>query len=526
MINRRLLLHELLALGVWSRTRAASGGVPILQTRAGRIRGRVIGGALAYLGIPYGASTAGRDRFRPPRDPEPWSGVLETIDFGPRAPQGDLPGAAPAEPQSENCLVLNVYTSRIDHGRRPVMVFLHGGGYASGSGGAHYPGSSLVVHHEVVLVTLNHRLNVLGFLDLASVDERFSDSANAGLLDLIAALRWVREHIASFGGDPDNVTIFGQSGGGAKVSALLAAPSARGLFHRAIPMSGAVLRALTREQSSELAQELARELGIAMNDVDSWQSLPAGRLIGAMMAMGATGNPWSTRLNAGPTIDGRTLTHQLCDPSAPSESIRVPILVGSTHDETNRFYAREAADPSFDATVARARLVSTMKTNVSTADAVYAAFSALRPGQSPAQLFELITTHYMFTRNSVLAAERFSSRRAAQVFLYRFDWVPPEASVATLGAVHGTDVPLVLDQATLDEQPAGDAARALMAHTMSELWTSFARDGRPAARSTPHWPHYELVHRPVMLLNNVSRRIDDPDSDVRALYPLLPDFHP
>jgi para-nitrobenzyl esterase len=525
MINRRDLLCGLLVAAPL-RARVAGSGAPVVHTRAGRLRGRVLEGAFAYLGIPYGAPTWGANRFLPPRDPEPWSGVLEVSDFGPRAPQSDAPGAQSVERQGEDCLVLNVYTPGVDHARRPVMVFLHGGGYASGSGGPHYPGSSLVARHDVVLITVNHRLNVLGFLDLSAVDERLADSPNAGLLDLVAALRWVHEHVTAFGGDPGNVTIFGQSGGGAKVSALLAAPLARGLFHRAVPMSGAVLRGLPREQSGELAQLLARQLGISMADISSWQSLPAERLIGAMMAIGSTGNPWSTRLNFGPTIDGRTLIHQLCDPGAAPESANVPVMVGSTHDETRRFYVREAADPAFDEARARARLVPTMKTDASTADAVYAAFRALRPEKSPAELFELITTHYMFTRNSVLAAERLSARSAAPAFLYRFDWVPPEPALAPFGAAHGNDVPLVLDQTVAEGESGVNASRAAMAQRMSELWTRFARTGQPAARSIPTWSRYELVHRPTMVINDVARLVDDPDRDLRSAYGLLPDFHP
>lgn len=525
-LKRRSVIQALAVAAALPGVALANAPIPIVSTRDGRVQGRLSGGAYEFLGIPYGAPTGGSNRFRAPQPVSPWSGIRLATQFGPSAPQRGEPGSTSAEPQSEDCLYLNVYTPALDRGRRPVMVFFHGGGFASGSGGARYNGERLAARHDVLLVTVNHRLNVLGFLDLSALGSQFADSANAGLLDLVAALRWVKDNIARFGGDPGNVTIFGQSGGGAKVSALLAMPAATGLFHRAIPMSGAILRCLSADEALELRHALTEQLVIAPSDINMLQSLPADRLVEAMMQMGSTGNPWSTRNNFGPSVDGHALPREPFDPDASPGSARVPLMVGSTHDETRLFYVREAGFSALSADEARARLIPAMKTDARTASMAYMAYQQLMPQASPAELFIAITTQYMFARNSVLTAERKARAGGSPAYLYRFDWVSPGPVGAALGASHATDIPLVMDMIgpnpLLDETPE----RTRMTELMSAIWTRFARTGDPNGEGIPRWHQFDTQTRPTMILNAACRLESDPDPALRTLYELLPVFHP
>src|SRR5271169_201928 len=273
---------------------AAGPSEPVVDTTSGKIRGAPAEGINAFKGIPYGASTAGANRFMPPQKPAPWGGVREALDWAGHAPQAfagrrrpevsSLSGTPDTVPVSEECLTLNLWTPGLDTAKRPVMVWLHGGAFSYGS--ANTPrtaGANLARRGDVVVVTVNHRLNIFGFLDLAALGgEEFVHSANAGVLDLVAALQWVHDNVANFGGDPGNVTIFGQSGGGGKVSALLAMPAAKGLFQRAIVMSGAGIRMAEHERATKLAEAVLGDVGLAANQLDKLQVLPLERLLGAI----------------------------------------------------------------------------------------------------------------------------------------------------------------------------------------------------------------------------------------------------
>jgi para-nitrobenzyl esterase len=313
----------------------------------------------AFKGIPYGASTAGANRFMPPRKPEPWGGVRDAVSYAGRSPQ------APASPQrpelatvwgpvdtlavGEDCLTLHVWTPGLDEARRPVMVWLHGGAFSYGSANSpRYDSTRLAGRNDVVVVAVNHRLNIFGHLDLSQAGgERFASSGNAGILDLVLALEWVREHAARFGGDPGNVTIFGQSGGGGKVSALLAMPCAKGLFHKAIVQSGASVRFAERERTARLADAVLKHLGLASNQIDALQALPLERLQEAVTPALATlpraHLPLLDRYGFGPVIDGSVLPAHPFDPGAPSLSDDIPILIGGTKDESAIFLAPEDA---------------------------------------------------------------------------------------------------------------------------------------------------------------------------------------
>src|SRR5271170_2669554 len=288
---------------------------PVVDTTSGKVRGAVVDGINAFKGIPYGASTAGANRFMRPQKPVPWSGVREAIDWAGHAPQAfagrrrsevsSLSGTPDTVPVSEDCLTLNLWTPGLDASKRPVMVWLHGGGFSYGS--ANTPrtaGANLARRGDVVVVTVNHRLNIFGFLDLAALGgEDFAHSGNVGVLDLVATLHWVHDNIANFGGDPGNVTIFGQSGGGGKVSTLLAMPTAKGLFHRAIIESGAAVKGVPRGEGSQSAEQYLAKLGLKPNQLDQAQKLPMEQLVAAMGVGGPAGN---LTLRLSPATDGRS----------------------------------------------------------------------------------------------------------------------------------------------------------------------------------------------------------------------------
>ena len=314
---------------------------PMVETKSGIVRGAAAGGVLAFKGIHYGASTEGAMRFMPPASPKPWTGIFDALQYGTMAPQnlsaatgsdiriamGDIFGPGGV---GEDCLVLNVWTP-ILHGKRPVMVWLHGGGYTGGSDGAPtYDGTNLARKRDVVVVGINHRLNVFGYLYLGELGgEKYADSGNVGMLDCALALEWVRDNIARFGGDPNNVTIFGESGGGGKVSVLMAMPPAKGLFHKAIVESGSMLRVSTREEADAAARKFLAKLNVAADRVDDLQKVPMNDMLAALKAMAG---PNSIRL--GPVVDGRSLPRNPFDPDAPAQSANVPMLIGTNGTES------------------------------------------------------------------------------------------------------------------------------------------------------------------------------------------------
>jgi para-nitrobenzyl esterase len=338
---------------------AADAGEPVVDTASGKIRGAAVGGIKAFKGIPYGASTAGTNRFMPPHKPAPWGGVREAVDWAGHAPQAffgrrrpEVSHLAPPPdtvPVSEDCLTLNLWTPGLDAGKRPVMVWFHGGAFSYGS--ANTPrtaGANLARRGDVVVVTVNHRLNVFGFLDLSEIGgAEFVHSGNVGVLDLVAALEWVRENVARFGGDPGNVTIFGQSGGGGKVSALLAMPAAKGLFQRAIVMSGAGIRMAEHDRATKLAEAVLGEVGLKANQLDKLQAVPFERLIAAIepaqKKLAPVGFRLLDRYGFGPVVDGHDLPRHPFDPTAPDLSDDVPVMVGGTRDENALFLAPDDA---------------------------------------------------------------------------------------------------------------------------------------------------------------------------------------
>ena len=425
-------------------------------------------------------------------------------------------------PVGEDCLTLHVWTPGLDTAKRPVMVWLHGGAFSYGSANSpRYDSTNLARRNDVVVVAVNHRLNIFGHLDLSGVGgERFASSGNAGLLDLVAALEWVREHAARFGGDPGNITIFGQSGGGGKVSALLAMPSAKGLFHKAIVQSGASVRFAEPERTTRLADAVLKHLGVAANQLDVLQALPLERLQVAVDPAQKTlprpRLPLLDRYNFGPVIDGSLLPAHPFDPAAPSVSDEVPVLIGGTKDESAIFLAPD--DAVWSRTITEEDLRKRIAAVAGDATEELLAYYKRRdPGASASDRLITILTASNFGVRSTMLAERKAVRGKAPVWMYSFDWETP-AYDGRLKSPHSMDVPFVFD--TL--QVIGEAHRKPRAQTLadrvSKAWATFARTGDPGHSTLPAWPAYDTTRRATMTFDDVCRVVDDLDGEVRPLW--------
>ena len=493
-----------------------SDGGTVVETSSGRIRGFKRNGIYIFKGVPYGASSSGSRRFMPPAPPDPWTGIRNALAYGRVCPQEDSAhfitdgqnlahtdedafllhrGSAICVP-GEDCLRVNIWTPEIKgHGKRPVMVYMHGGGYSAGSGHdlLSYDGESLARNHDVVVVNHNHRLNVYGYLNLAAIGgQEFSDSANVGMLDIVAVLEWVRTHISTFGGDPDNVTIFGQSGGGGKVAALMAMPCAKGLFHRAVVQSGPFLKALSPDYSQEVAQALLKELGLMRWQVRELQTIPVDRLSGAANeaarktlaahtavrdSFGETG--W------GPTVDGRSLPHHPFDPDGLAISSHIPLITGTNLNEsTNGLDRTGVTDMRVDEMV---RLVREAYGKES--DAIIDVYRADYPTATPFSLWATIEAS-RWRIPAFAQAARKAALGAAPAFSYIYSWRTPSLDDRP-GPFHAAEISFVFDNAEIcDHYSGGDPSAFVLSKQMSTAWVSFARTGNPNHGGLPNWPAY------------------------------------
>ena len=506
---------------------ASAATSPVVETASGRIRGSTTDGVHVFKGIPYGASTAGANRFMPPGKPEGWAGVRETTAYAGRSPQA---AASPQRPElatvwgpvdtlpvGEDCLTLHVWTPGLDNARRPVMVWLHGGAFSWGSANSpRYDSTRLAGRNDVVVVAVNHRLNIFGHLDLSQLGgERFAQSGNAGVLDLVLALEWVRDHAARFGGDPDNITVFGQSGGGGKVSALLAMPRARGLFHKAIIQSGASVRFAERERTTRLAEAVLKHLGLRHDQLDALQALPLERLqeavAPAQATLGRPRQPLLDRYNFGPVIDGDLLPGHPFDPAAPAVSDGIPLLIGDTKDESAIFLAPD--DAVWNGVITEDELRKRIAAVAGGAtDDLLAYYKRRDPDASPSARLITMLTASNFAVRSLLLADRKAKRGRAAVWKYRFDWETP-AFGGRLKASHSVEVPFVFDTLhVIGEAHRKPGAQAL-ADRVSKAWATFARSGEPANAGLPAWPAYATDRRATMLFDDDCRVVDDPDGE-------------
>ncbi len=512
-IDRRALIAAGGAAVVVARPAFAQASGPIVDTTAGKVRGASAGPIHVFRGVRYGATTAGR-RFLPPLPAQPWTGVRDATAYAARAPQLELkvmPESVDSqthEPMSEDCLFLNVWTPGVnDRGKRPVMVWLHGGGFANGSGAnTRYDGANIAHREDVVVVTVNHRLNVFGYLHLGVLaGERYAASGTVGLQDLVLALRWVKANIGAFGGDPERVTLLGESGGGRKTSVLMAMPSAEGLFHRAIVESGATIRMSTPEEATRAAEAVMAQLAVARPDAAKLASLPVPALLKAMADAGQT--------EVRPVVDGHVLPTHPFDPFGPRVSANVPMIIGSNATETT-FRSDTPLDPISEAELHR-RVREFTGAHPSEADRLIRVYRKGRPGASPVELYQRISTDYWIGADTVLQAERKAALGRAPAYLYHFEKTTPVRG-GRLHSPHMLEIPYVLYNLDKTADLAGtDPRDYALAERMSRCWAAFARVGDPNTTGLPHWPPYSAAQRPVMAFNDDSKVVLDPRRDER-----------
>ena len=516
--TRRAFLQQslLAASGMLAfNTDAATGQSPIATTRHGKIRGYRDKDINVFKGIRYGADTAPR-RFMAPLPPQAWEGIQDALEHGPSSPQSSREDAV-----SEDCLFLNVTTPALrDGGKRPVMFYIHGGAYNNGSGSSPlYDGVRLCRRGDVVVVTVNHRLNAFGYLYLArhGASDLYADSGNAGQLDLVLALRWVRDNIAEFGGDPENVTVFGQSGGGAKIATLMAMPAASALFHRAATMSGQQVTASGPLNATLRARAMLDALKLTPDRVGEIRTLPFQKLVEAL----GTRDPVLPfgGISFAPVLDERNLPRHPFYPDAPSQSAHIPMMIGNTHDETRAFLGGDPANFSLSWEQLPAKLVPNMRVDIQP-EAVIAAYRKLYPSLSPSDLFFRITTASRSWRGAIIEAEE-RARAGSPAFVYQLDWATPKDG-GKFGAPHASDIQLVFDNIAKPGATATGPQAQTMADMMSEAFIAFARRGVPAARQLPRWEPYDLKRRQTMIFDVPPRLEDDPRGAERRLFAKVP----
>jgi len=500
-------------------------GGAVVETTAGRVRGTHAAGVVVFKGIPYGASTGGGNRFQPPCPPAPWLGVQNAFEFGPACPQPmsrttddeiDV-ASGDRKVQDEDCLRLNVWTPAAGDARRPVMVWLHGGNWTLGSGqGPLTTGENLARRGDVVVVTVNHRLGSLGYLYLAELGgERYVRSANAGLLDLVAGLRWVRDNIVGFGGDPECVTIFGQSGGGAKVSTLLATPSAAGLFHRAIIQSGPGVRAIERVHARVCTANIAERAGAAT--VDALVAMPTTDLLRAQMGHLRVPMGGLTRTRTlGPVIDGEVLPTHPFDPIAPPTAANIPLLIGTNRVEMTLWTVakpRGALRNEIDEHAVDFLCRSWIGER---ADKVLEGYRTTRPGSTAAERYTAISSD-RFRIGSIRIGERRVAGGRAPVYMYLMTYKSPLFE-GRLGTPHTFDIPFVFGNLDATSLHGNRASRHELGTAMLDAWVAFARTGDPNHPGLPSWPRYDLDQRATMIFDEECSVVEDPAGDERRLW--------
>ncbi|MET0581701.1 MAG: carboxylesterase/lipase family protein [Pseudoxanthomonas sp.] len=488
----------------------------IAVTRSGRVRGIVDRGVHVFKGVPYGADTSAR-RFMPALPEQPWTGTREALHHGAAAPQSGNEG-----PGSEDCLFLNVFTPAVgDGGKRPILFYIHGGGYNNGSGSSPlYDGVNLCRRGDVVVVTVNHRLNAFGYLYLAELGgQDLQYSGNVGQLDLVQALQWVREHAHEFGGDAGNVTLFGQSGGGAKIATLMAMPAAAGLFHRAMTMSGQQVTAAGPRAATQRTRVLLEALQLGTGQLDLLRTMPAARILEAARARDPS-RIEDTSLYLGPVLDDRSLHRHPFHPDAPPQSARIPMIIGNTRDETRAFLGNDPENFTLTWEQLPARLQAQQYTDL-LPETVIAEYRRLYPEYTASQVFFAATTAGRSWRGAVEEAEA-RARQGAPTWVYQLDWGSPLEG-GKFGAFHTLDIPLVFDNIAQPGSRTGtsrDAQR--VADRMSSMLLAFARHGEPNNAGIPHWPTYSLQLRETMLFDLPPRVVNDPRGGERQLYRRAP----
>jgi para-nitrobenzyl esterase len=507
----------------------------VAKTQYGKVRGFVDGGVLTFKGVPYGQSTSGENRWLPAKPPAPWTDEYPALIYWANCPQNLHTWTSPEQTfiqdwddgwQSEDMLRLNIWTPGLT-GKRPVMFYIHGGGYSFGSSYElpSHEGAQMARHHDVVQVSVNHRLNMLGFFDVSEIGgSAYEDSANVGMTDLVAALEWVRDNIENFGGDPGRVMIYGQSGGGSKVTTLMGMPSAAGLFHRAAAQSGGGGNIPSLEQQKELARQVMKDLGLATNDIESLQKMEWAKLIAAgnaaaakinppgppMMGPGAPGKP---RVGWSPCVDGKTINMRSFFDAAPEISKNVPMLIGSVTEEGNRMSSRPTEE-EWHASLSKAY-------GEEKASAIIATLKKAYPQK------KIQTLSYMCSgnpglnglnmRNNVVKMARLKHELgAAPAYAYYFTWQTAILD-GVPGAWHTADLQFCFDNTKRCEQGTGNTPEAqALAKKMASSWAAFAATGNPSLPGLT-WNPSNPETKSTMVWDNQCRMVDDPDGEARRI---------
>jgi para-nitrobenzyl esterase len=500
---------------------------PVVATTNGKVRGYVQDGVSVFKGLRYGADTGGARRFMPPVRPQPWTEVKDALAYGPASMQTGK--GEEGETLSEDCLFLNVWTpakaSRktglTDGGKRPVMFYIHGGAYNGGSGASPwYEGARLARRGDVVVVTVNHRLNAFGYLYLARLfnDPSVADSGNVGQLDLVLALQWVRDNIARFGGDPDCVMLFGQSGGGAKIATLMAMPAAKGLFHRAATMSGQQVTVGGPFNATKRAKAFLDKLGI--KDLAALRALPAADMLAGLKAVDPIAG--SGGVYMGPVLDQRSLSRHPFFPDAAPQSLSIPMMVGNTHDETKGFigWDAKAFPQTWDEVIARLPGQFNARIDIDP-ETVVAFYRQTYPNYSPADVFFAASTAGRSWKAAIIQDEE-RAKAGAPAYAYQVNWRSPIQG-GIFGAPHTIDIGLVFGTLDAKGSIVGTGPDSVaMSSTMSDAFIAFARTGDPNGGSLPKWEPYTLPRRQTMVFDTVSRLEDDPRGVERAFFNQVP----
>jgi len=521
------------SVGACENLIVASDSNAVVETTAGKVWGFTRNGIQTFKGIPYAASTEGKARYLPPAKPTPWTETRSAMWYGKTCPQQARAGWAndiesflsqwdDGQP-GEDCLRVNVWSPGLDNQKRPVMFWIHGGGYQAGSGQEQpaYHGENLARHGDVVVVSVNHRLGVLGHLDLSAFGSQYAESANVGMLDLVAALEWVRDNIANFGGDPGNVLIFGQSGGGGKVGTLMTMPAAKGLFHKAVVESGSLIMANKQEESAKLAAAVVAELGLSkasiakIHDAAVQQLIDAGASAARKLSPPPSSGPRLAigRLMWGPTVDGKVLPSIPFDPGAPDVSADVPMLIGTALNEFN---------PAMSNPKAELMTEEEMKKQLSAAygDKTAPIVDACRKiyaNAKPVEVVSILSAIGMFRANAVRQAERKTAQGKAPAYLYQFCWKTPVLD-GRPRAFHCSEIPFVFYNTDVSAfcTGGGPEPRALAAK-VSDAWVNFARKGDPNHPGLPAWPKFNAEKGPVMIFDKTCEVREDPERELRKL---------
>lgn len=478
---------------------AQQAGAPQVQTAHGPVVGETANGVHVFKGIRYGADTGGENRFQPPRAPEPWTEPLRAIATSTQFPQPGYPPFLMQEEgvdldkggQSEDSLFLNVWTAGLEEDtKRPVMVWFHGGGFTSGSGGSvRYDGTNLASRQDVVVVTVNHRLGVFGFLDLSSIGgEQYAQSGNVGMLDIVQALEWVRDNIAKFGGDPANVTVFGESGGGSKVTTLMGMPKAKGLFHRVIAQSGVAVTSIRAEAAAKTAEGVLSALGVGAGNIGDL----AGKTTQEILSAG--------KGNFGPVVDGAVLPSNVFEPEASALSAGVPLLVGSNLTEVT-FFNNTPTEPIDDAALTAA-VVGFTKLDEAKANELIALYKNNNPDRENHMIYQLLGSDWWMGDAVNLTAER-KAAQGGPVYVYLFA-KPQMAQGGKLNVPHTSEIAFVFDNIALSQALVGADTPDMqaVADKVAAAWASFARDGKPSAKGMPEWPQYTAENPAVMVIDD------------------------